>query len=122
MPISHAEMIEAQRAAVTRAMLERIADVGTAQYASDGDDDGLVQPIVTGVIRRSNGGAPWVSFGGGGYWYRWLDSPVAWCVLDADERPLGVSDRGPLVLTTVQSEWLAVVVNTGWNLEREIIW
>lgn len=84
--------------------------------------NGVVQPIVAGTVRNSRSGAPWVSFGGP-YWYRLMDTTEARCVINDDGDPIGVADRGPLVLGTTESGLpQAVVVNTGWNLEMEIIW
>jgi CBS domain-containing protein len=121
MPISHADMTAAERAAVAATMAATTDAVGNIKYDLCGNHAGPQMPIVSGRLQRSVSGAPWVNFGGN-IWYRYSDTSEALIVLDPDGAPLGIVDEGPLVLVNVHGGPVAVTVNTGFNLEHEIKW
>ena len=116
-------MTETERSEVVAAMVERLRPVDDV----DGDYSAPIQP---GVVRYSQSGAAWASWGDAdGRWFRLMDAPSdpsqgfagARVVFDADGRPLGSID-GPLMLAEVKGRCSAFCSNTGWNLASEICW
>lgn len=89
----------------------------------------VTAPIVPGQIRHSHGGLPWVTFDGGRLWYRLMSVDpkepgvsVFEPVLDPDGRPLGVGGEGVVCVVSIHGRDVAIVCNTGWNYENEVIW
>lgn len=119
--IHQSDMTTEQNAAVVAAI---------AHYLTAPTYDGPADPIVAGEMKCSRSGAPWVRFGNDTRcWYRYMDVPGlparnyagGEIVLDDEGRPLGNSD-GPLVIHRVSGRWTAQPINTGWNLDHEIVW
>lgn len=121
MPIAHQDMTDGQRSEVAAKMLNTLGRVGEPKYDRTGEDDGFTLPIVAGTIRHSRSGAPWVTFGED-VWWQYRDTAEWRIVLDADGRPLGVADEGPLVIGDVHGTPCAVTVDTGRSREDNILW
>jgi len=115
-----------QKTAVAQLMAEY---AGERWVRLDQDDAAqVVDPIVPGEIRHSHGGKQWATFDGR-RWYRLMTGDanepgvsVFEPVLDAEGRPLGVGEEGVVVVVSIQGRDVALVANTGWNFEKEIIW
>ena len=118
MPISQSEMTAEQIAAVAQALVDALTE-----------DPDYRTPILSGEVRHSRSGAPWVRFPPNTIWFRLMDIPPnppalykgARYVISPDGKPLG-NNVGPLVIHEINGKWLAQTINTGWNIEHEIIW
>ena len=128
------ELTSEQQAAIVCAMAAQLMKTGEPRYDSEGDRDGLHEPITAGTIRHGRNGAPWASWNAI-RWYRMMDWGTAGggqepyedsfsIVCDDDGRPLGSNADGPLVMLhrKIRGHWVAVQINTGWNAVDEIAW